>query len=98
VLMSESKLQSELIKWLRSRGCFVFKVQAGPGVPTGTPDVFFCKEGFYGFCELKSSAKSKFQPLQKERLEKLHDWSWAKAVYPQNWQEIKIELDNLLAD
>ena len=96
--MSESQLQSEVIKYLKSKGSFVFKVQSGPGVPTGTPDVFFCKEGFYGFAEIKASAKSKFQPLQKERIAKLHDWSWAKVVYPENWSEIKLELDNLLTD
>ena len=96
--MSESQLQTEVLKYLKSKGCFTFKVQSGPSVPTGTPDVFFCKEGFYGFAEIKASEKSKYQPLQKERLAKLHDWSWAMAIWPSNWPDIKLELDKLLLD
>lgn len=74
------------------------KVPSGPGVPVGTPDVFFCIDGFYGFVEVKASKTAKFQPLQKERVEKLNEWSWAKVVYPSIWDEVKQELDSLLAN
>lgn len=93
--MIEKKLQSEIIKYLKSKGCFVMKC-GGAGVPTGTADVFFCIEGFYGFIEVKASKTSKFQPLQREFLEKMNNWSWAKAVYPENWLEAKAELDKML--
>ena len=93
--MTESKLQAEIIKWLRSRGCFVMKC-GGAGVPTGTADIFFCFEGFYGFIEVKKSAKAKFQPLQPEFLAKMDGWSWAKAVYPENWEEVRHELSKML--
>lgn len=89
----EAKLQSKLIKWLRSKGAFVMKVQAGPGVPKGTPDVFFCYEGFYGFCEVKTAKNSKFQVGQKEKIEKLNNWSWARVVNPDNYEEILAELE-----
>jgi Holliday junction resolvase len=94
----ESKLQSEIIKYLKSKGCFVVKLQAGPGVPQGSPDILALKEGCWLAIEVKASVNSPFQPLQKERLAKLDEWSWARAVYPQNWPEIKAELDSLLAD
>lgn len=71
-------------------------IQPQVGIPTGTSDIFFCKEGFYGFIEVKASKTAKFQPLQKEFVEKMNDWSWARIVYPENWQEIKTELDKLL--
>lgn len=69
---------------------------AGAGVPTGTSDIFFCIEGFYGFIEVKKSEKARFQPLQPEFLEKMNGWSWARAVWPENWLEIKSELRNIL--
>lgn len=94
----ESKLQSEIIKWLKSKGCYVIKLQSGPGVPQGSPDILALKEGAWLAVEVKASRRSKYQPLQKERLEKLDGWSWAKAVFPENWVEIKSELDIFLAD
>lgn len=94
----ERKFQSQVIKYLKSKGCFVVKLQAGPGVPQGSPDILALKEGCWLAIEIKASAKSPFQSLQKERLAKLDEWSWARAVYPENWIEIKAELDNLLAD
>lgn len=91
----ETDLQTKIIKWLRGKGCFVMKC-SGPGTPTGTSDIFFCTEGFYGFIEVKKSAKAPFQPLQPEFLAKMAEWSWAKAVYPENWLEIKVELEFML--
>lgn len=93
--MIEKKLQSEIIKYLKSKGCFVMKC-GGSGVPTGTADVFFCIEGFYGFIEVKASAKAPFQPLQEHFLEKMNSWSWARAAWPANWEEIKGELNSIL--
>lgn len=93
--MTEAKLQSEVIKYLRGKHCFVMKC-GGAGVPTGTSDVFFCLEGFYGFIEVKAREKAPYQPLQKEFIEKMHEWSWAKAVWPDNWQEIQAELEAML--
>lgn len=93
--MTEAKLQSEIIQWLRGKGCFVMKC-GGSGVPVGTSDIFFCCEGFYGFIEVKKSAKTKFEPLQPEFLAKMAEWSWAKAVYPENWLEVQQELEAML--
>lgn len=94
--LKESDFQAKIIKWLKSKGCYVVKNSANPGVPVGCPDIVFFKEGFYGFIEVKPSEKSKFQPLQKATLKKLDDWSWAKAVYPENYDEIKLELERML--
>jgi len=94
--MSEKQLQTEIIKYLKSKGCFVMKCSIMPGIPVGTADIFFCIDGFYGFIEAKKTAKSPFRPLQKEFLAKIDDWSWAKAVYPENWLEVRSELDGML--
>ncbi len=94
--MSEAKLQSEIIRYLKSKHCFVMKCPVVAGVPTGTSDIFFCFEGFYGFIEVKKSTKASFRPLQEEFLAKMDEWSWAKAVYPENWLEVKTELERIL--
>ena len=94
--MKESDFQYKVVKWLKSKGCYVVKNSANPGVPSGCPDIVFFKEGFYGFIEAKPKKNAKFQPLQKATLKKLNDWSWAKVVYPENWEEIKKELAVIL--
>lgn len=94
--MRESKLQSEIVKWLKSKGCYVIKHNAGNGVPTGTADLSFYIEGLYGFIEVKASKNSKVQPLQQHFIDKMSEWSWAKFVYPENWSEIKKELERIL--
>lgn len=97
-MAKESVFQSKIIQWLKSQGCYVIKNSAVTGVPTGCPDLVFFKEGFYGFIEVKSSKKASFQPLQKETVQKFDAWSWARIVYPENWEETQIELAIILKD
>ena len=91
----EKKLQQKIVQYLKSKGCFVLR-HTGAGVPAGTSDVSFYKEGFYGFIEVKARANAPTQPLQLEFIKKMNDWSWAKFVYPENWEEVKIELERIL--
>lgn len=95
-MATESRLQTEIIKYLKKRGCYVIKTKPGPGVPVGCPDIIFLFEGFYGAIEAKASKTSPYQPLQKEALEKLNNWSWAKRVDPSNWDVVRLELDSIL--
>ena len=92
----ESKLQAKGIKFLKSQGCWVMKTRPGMGTPTATLDVVFFKEGFYGWWEFKASEDSPYRPGQKEMLEKFSDWSYAKAVYPENYDTIVEELLTML--
>lgn len=93
----ESSFQSKVIKFLKQQGCFVMKVQAGPGVPKGTADVFFCKDGFYGFIECKQTKNSKKQPGQEPFIQKMNEWSYAKFAWPGKcWDGIKAELSEML--
>ena len=95
-MSAESKLQAEIVKYLRGKGCYVIKTRPGGGTPVGCPDVIALLEGFWIAIEVKASEKSPFQALQEHTLEKLDSWSWAKAVYPENWLEVKSELERLL--
>lgn len=94
--MTEAKLQSEVIKYLKGRGCYVIKTKPGVGIPKGCPDVIFMLEGFWGAIECKTSRTATYQALQEETLEKFNEWSWAEAVYPENWQEVRAELEAIL--
>lgn len=94
--MSESNLQSKIVKYLKEKGCYVIKTRPGVGTPDGCPDIIFLLEGFWGAIEVKATPKSKYQPLQIETLEKLHAWSWANRVDPTNWPDVKEELERML--
>lgn len=95
--MKESDLDKLFVKYLKSKGCVTFKLTPGvAGIPVGVSDRVFFKEGFYGFAELKKNKTAPFRPLQREFLDKMDQWSWAKAVYPENFETIKKELDNVL--
>lgn len=94
---AEARLQAKIIKWLKLKGCVVIKLSATPGVPNGIPDVLFLLDGGgWGFLEVKASEKAKFQPLQKQWVKKLDDMYWARVVYPENWLEIRDELETLI--
>lgn len=95
-MAKEADFQAKVIKWLRSKGCIVYKMQQNATTRIATPDVFFIKEGFWGAIECKASARAKFQPGQKEMVAKLDDWSYAKVAHPGNWKEIQEELSVIL--
>lgn len=95
-MSTEAKLQSEVIKFLRDRGCYVVKLNASVGVPVGAPDVFAVKEGFWCGLEVKASRTARKQPLQAETVSKLDEWSYCKFVWPENWPEVRAELEQIL--
>lgn len=95
-MVLEKDFQSKVVKYLRSKKCFVWKMQQNSTTQAGVADVFFCIEGFYGFIECKRSKTAKIRPGQKEFIEKMNNWSWAKICYPENWEETKKELDAIL--
>lgn len=92
----EAKFQARVIKWLRSQGFWTMKLRPGYGVPSGTADIFFCKEGFYGFLEAKPHKTAKKQPGQERFIAKMAEWSYARFVWPENWPEIQAEIRQFL--
>ena len=96
-MTAEATLQAKIIRYLKSKGCVVIKLSATPGVPVGIPDLLFLLDGGgWGFLEVKASKTAKFQPLQKEWLKKLDNMYWARSVCPENWAEIKLELEKFI--
>lgn len=94
--MSEASLQAKIVRYLKSKKCYVIKTTPGPGVPVGCPDIIFMKDGFWGGLEVKASKTSRFQPLQKDTIKLLNDMSYCRPVYPENWDDIKLELEAIL--
>lgn len=92
----ESELQSKVVKYLRSKGCYVIKTRPGVGTPHGCPDIIALLEGMWLAIEVKASAKSVFQPLQLDTIKKLDNWSYAKVVHSGNWNEIQKQLEGML--
>lgn len=95
-MSTESKLQSTIRQYLKSKGCYVLVIRPQPGIPDGMTDILFMIEGFWGAIEVKHSPTAKYQPLQEETLEKFNEWSWARRVDPTNWLEVKVELERIL--
>ena len=92
----ERDFQKTVIKWLRSKGCLVLKYEQNATTRAGVADVFFCKEGFYGFIECKKSKSATLRPGQKEFINKMNEWSYGIIAYPENWSKIKKELEEML--
>lgn len=97
-MMTETELQANIRRYLKGKGCYVLKTRpdARGSIPTGCPDIIFLLEGFWGAIEVKAGPRSAWQTLQKETLEKLNGWSWARRVDPTNWPEVRQELEGML--
>lgn len=92
----ESVLQGKIVKYLKGKDCYVIKTRPGVGTPDGCPDIIALCGGLWFAIEVKGSKTAKYRPLQKDTLEKLDSWSWAKTVCPENWEEVKEELELML--
>lgn len=95
-MSKESRLQSDIRKYLKDKGCYVLVIRPQPGIPDGCSDIIFMLEGFWGAIEVKDSPVAQYKPLQQETLEKFDDWSWARRVDPTDWPLIREELEHIL--
>jgi Holliday junction resolvase len=95
--VAESSFQSKVKKHLKDEGCYVLVLSSGPGIPDGMTDVLaLCPSGRFIALECKASSTSGYRPLQKLTISKLNKMGYAKATYPENWEEIKKELQQII--
>lgn len=92
----EKDFQAKVVRWLKSKDCVVIKYQQNATTRAGVPDLIFLKDGFWGALEVKKAKNAPFRPGQKQMVEKLDSMSWAKVVYPENYDRIKKELEEIL--
>lgn len=90
----EAKLQTDIIKFLKTKGCYVIKTRPGPGTPVGCPDVIALYEGAWLVIEVKSSKKAAWRVGQEATLNRLSNWSpFVYKVFPENWSDTRAELN-----
>jgi len=92
----EAKVQKRLVRFLKSKGCYVIKTKPGPGTPVGCPDVLALYEGFWAAFEVKADSSSPFQPLQEATISKFEGWSFARVVHSENIDEVIGALELIL--
>lgn len=86
----EKHLQSEIIKYLQSKGAYVLKNDAT--YRQGVPDLAFWHPDLQGFIEVKANAKSPFQPLQLKTIEKLKNMSiFCEVIHSENWLDWRVK-------
>ena len=95
--MKERKFQRKIADELRTMDCVVLVVSTLPGIPVGFPDLLIlAPNGKWLTLEVKASATSKFQPLQKATIAKLHGMAYSKVVHPDNWDSIRREVSGII--
>lgn len=92
----EGNLKKNIVKFLKSKGCKVRINKQDATTSAAFPDLTFFLEGFYGMIETKAHKNSPWRPGQKEAIEFWDNWSWARGVYLENWEEVKKELEEIL--
>lgn len=97
-MAKEADFQSKVLKYLRSKGCIAYKMQQNATTRIATPDIAWFYKSRYGFLEVKRAQDASFRPGQKEMVSKLDKWSYARVVFPENFDTIKIEIDRIISD
>ena len=97
-MAKEADFQAKVLKWLRSKGCIAYKMQQNATTRIATPDVVWFYKSRYGFLEVKRARNASFRPGQKEMVAKLNKWSYARVVFPENFNIIKGEIDRIITN
>lgn len=93
----EKKLQSEIIKFLQSKGAYVLKNDAI--YRQGVPDLSFWHPDLSGFIEVKAHENSPFRPLQEKTLQKLEEMGiFCRVIHNENWVEHQANFEQWLDD
>lgn len=91
--MTESQLQSKIIKWLKEQGCYVIKTKPQAGTPVGCPDVIALYNDMWMAVEVKASSTAPFRVGQLATIKRLIANNYFVYVAnPDNWEQIKHEL------
>ena len=92
LVMSEKRLQIEVIQFLRDKGAYVLKNDAN--YRTGTPDWSFWHPDLSGMLEIKDHEDSPYRPLQKPTIAKLQAMGiFCEVIHHENWAKWKAEFD-----
>ena len=96
--MRESKFQSDFISTLRDMGCICLKQDPTTGKQKGIPDYLVIYKSRWMFLEFKANLSSPYRPLQREWLDRLSKWGYAKRICPETASMIKSEIERIIRD
>jgi hypothetical protein len=92
----EGKLQSEIIKWLKSKGAYVVKARPGRASRRLSQISYFYTRERGVLLKCKRSSKAPYRVGQEATLARLSEWSpFVYTAHPENWPQIKTELTTL---
>lgn len=86
----ESKVKTEIRKFLTSHGIYWCNIQNGPGAKPGDPDLVLCLNGRFIGVEAKSPTGS-LRPLQKVRMQEI-EHSGGMYLVVHSLEELRIFL------
>ena len=94
--MRESQFQSTVIKYLRSKGCYVLNVAGGTQIPKGTPDLIVCfPNGEFGGIELKTDI-GRTTELQEHHIREIRkSGGYARVLRPSELESFKMEIEDM---
>lgn len=94
----ESKFQKELIDEIKETypGCIVLKNDSS--YIQGIPDWTILYKNKWAVLEAKKEEKAKRQPNQEYYVDKLHNMSFSRFIYPENKEQVLEELKNIFAE
>lgn len=94
--MAERNYQPKVIKRLRSEfdGCLILKNDSS--YMQGVPDLIILYRDRWAMLEVKNSEDAAFQPNQAYWVSELNHMSFAAFIYPENEDEVFLELHRVL--
>lgn len=96
--MREKQIENKIKGYLKSKGVWHVKYFANSFTPVGIPDVLACCNGKFVAIEVKNET-GKTSPLQDYHLEEIaKSGGIGLVVRPQNFEEFKEVIEELLND
>ena len=95
-MAEEKNLENKIKTYLKSKGVWYIKIWGSMFTRSGIPDILCCINGKFVAIEVKSSIgkMSKLQEYEVEKVQKSKGLFY--CVRPQNFNEFKKEVENLL--
>lgn len=94
--MAERVYQAKVIKKIRERYPGAIVLKNDPNYLQGMLDWTILHNNWWGVLEIKDSENSPYQPNQKYYIDLLDRMSFARAIYPENEDEVLYELQRSL--
>lgn len=92
--MRENKFQGDLIKELKAMFPGIIIMKNDANYIQGIPDLILLYNDKWAALECKQSKGAKHRPNQDYYIDKMSNMSYASFIYPENKEEVLLELQN----